>query len=269
MNNYLYANLVTGKISRSQTGGGRPIFTIGESNKTQIYFLDYPNPNYPSQALNDGFAFYPQPIEQNQTLTLKIGRAIGEDIILDNTWSNLPTTVSIQSTFIPTTAPDTKTDSEPWSGDILFSIKPIPISGFVRFNFQLNFANDPPSTPKSSSFLFNPLNSISLFKNQLDDAIFQLGGVSSISQTNDFNYLYSFRTGIQSQYYFDTNQLTISTTNNTLSGAPGKYGELDFTSPLWESVIGNNNEVEIWIDAMLGSSTVAQGPAILRKRLTS
>lgn len=263
MNNYLYANLATGKIGRSQTGGGKPIFTIGESNKTQIYFLDYPNPNYPSQALNDGFAFYPQPISQSQILTLKVGQAIGQEIISDNTWSNLPENVSFNISK---------------NGNLIYiNTSPTAITGGITINATLGYevGFPPTSFSQSDSFRYFANTPISQLKYGLDNVakVFLLGdqalSISSISQLDDYNIVYIYE--VSGSVTSGTTILSsgITTSNNTLSGPSGKYGTLDFTSPLWENIIGNNNEAEIWIDVMLGSSTVAQGAAILRKRLTS
>jgi hypothetical protein len=56
--------------------------------------------------------------------------------------------------------------------------------------------------------------------------------------------------------------------SSTFIATPGKFSNLDFTNPSWQSLLGSGDEVEIWIDAVLDNKVVAQGSAILRKKLS-
>lgn len=260
MNNYIYANLVTGKIGKTQSGGGKPVFTVGELNETQIYFLDYPNPNYPAGALNDGFAFSAQSADQNQPLTIRTGPAIGQVIASQNIWYSLPTNVTFNIT----------------KGDSSFFINtyPVSVSGNIsvrgNMSYTLNSIGLPPITRyQKYSFTYFSGMPLSELKTELDNLMNLFNTVpraaSRISQIDDYSIYYTS----YSSPRIDDASMSVTTGLNNLRSASGKYSSLDFTSNQWDLLIGNNNETEIWIDVMLGSSIVAQGPAILRKKLST
>lgn len=282
MNNYIFANLSNGKLSKSQAGGGKPVFTLGENNTTQIYFLDSPKPStYPAQALGDGYSTYSNSINTNsQTLTIRAGTAIGSTILSDNTWSNLPTTITPTFTF--TQRLDYILIANPvLSGEIVANIQPVPVGGsaVIQFDFAAWGGG------QKISFLFDPNAPISFLRESLSNCA-KLGTyglvlvnnsaitsiIDKITQPDDFTYLYQFtafqESGITSPAGIDYPSVTSTILSNTLYSAYGKYGELDFSSASWTTLLGTSNEKEIWIDVDLDGKTVAQGAAILRKKLT-
>ena len=356
MNNYLFANLATGKIS-GKRGGGTPVFTLGEENPTQIYFLDYPKPSsYPSSTppLGDAFAFSVNPVNRNGiALSLRCGPAIESAIIQQSSWSDLPSTVTgaytaeyqgtegsigvsgeislsptpssgvfrirvpykIKTTIsIPVQSPEPSiiigpTQYSKWvyipyyasESDIAAAISEV-YSGLVNLNFGL----EPLPIIDVSQEL--PLGIAEFYSSQQRynkeiekyNAERQQTDKLGVVQSGDFSFFYSISgttatlsetvewidyTFTQPGFPVPINTKISKTTTNAaiFSGVPnveintlnltapyGKYGNLNFNSPAWETFLGSENEKEVWIDAALGSSpkVVAQGRAILRKKLS-
>ena len=86
-------------------------------------------------------------------------------------------------------------------------------------------------------------------------------------QTSDYSYSFSASqvviSGVVSPVAF-----TLTLNNVSASSNPGKYGYLDFSSSSWDSVIGTKVETPIWMEAMIGSNTIAQGNAIICRKMT-
>lgn len=329
MNNYLYANLATGKISKGISGGGQagnlPVFIIGEENKFNLYFLDFPKPaTYPSPALGDNFFYEPKTQVINTDITIRAGTKIGEYIINEtiaansNNLNRTATVINvngISSTFKPTSVfPSGGGESEAGEFNlkyvhtgiatisILGSITlsgPTPVEGSIpsaigdlpyfysAYDIQRalqNFGDRTvaiyysPYITGVQTFVAGSFNfSIPFSSPEAIRALPITNGIVSVNQTGDnsYNYLYtnSFPFNVTSDSFqnFESTSLPSgsSNLNLTLNGAAGKYGALNFNSPDWSAVIGSNEETTIWIEIVTSNQVVAQGSAILRKRLTS
>jgi len=92
--------------------------------------------------------------------------------------------------------------------------------------------------------------------------------VGVLYQASD--YAYSYNKIINLTTAGDVTNVTLSVTLNNVSASsnPGKYGYLDFSSSSWDSVIGTKVETPIWMEAMIGSDTIAQGNAIICRKMT-
>jgi hypothetical protein len=352
MNNYLFANIATGKLT-GKRGGGTPVFTVGEQNPTQIYFLDYAKPgSYPSSIppLGDAYSFSTNPVNKDSSsLTIRVGSPIGQSIVNQSSWSNLPSVVngSFTGEFQPT---GTVTGAVSLNGEI--SLSPTPVSGVFRirtsatkwvylpyfasendvknaifqmFDSVIQFAsgelelldpmpirnidyNLPPTPPEdwtyrgpsySSYFQAFPMpgtnnlepsgfnstwiNYVEFINNQerynkevqkYNNEIkkFNLQNKLSetplyVSQTGDFSFYYNIIGFTKPGVSIDTNQTFDIDTSNLLAPR-GKYANLDFSSPSWDTLLGSDNEKEVWLDAVLDNRVVAQGRAIIRKKLS-
>jgi hypothetical protein len=148
MNNYININLVSGKITRAR-GGGRPIFTLNESNASQFYILDYAKPStYTSTELGDAFTQTISPVDKDaNTLTINIGERIDSAIISNSSWSNLnDSVVSNQSVTFGTSFVDSNyyntvlgpasTIVTTTTYDAIVSLEPSPVSGYYYFNIN-------------------------------------------------------------------------------------------------------------------------------------
>jgi hypothetical protein len=356
MNNYLFANLATGKIS-GKRGGGAPVFTLGEENPTQVYFLDYPKPSSYSAStppLGDAYAFSVNPVNKNGvTFNLRCGPAIESAIIDQASWSDLPSTV----TGVYTADYQVTSGKIGISGEI--SLNPTPSGGVFRIRVpykiktsitygSTGFAPSTTTGPTQYSrwvyipyfasesdielalseaysglidFIFGIselpiidvsqqlpiglaeyLSSQQRFNKEIEKYNLDKSAKASkanVIQSGDFTFFYSISgttipttnvEWIDSTYTPPGSPTPVTvkvskttTTEVVFDGVPnveintssliapyGKYGNLNFNSPAWETFLGSENEKEVWIDAALGSSpkVVAQGRAILRKKLS-
>jgi hypothetical protein len=357
MNNYLFANIATGKLT-GKRGGGSPVFTVGEQNPTQIYFLDYAKPEpingtggYPASTppLGDAYSFSTNTVNKNSSsLIIRAGSSIGTSIINQSSWANLPSVVNGKFTgeFQPTGG--AITGSVSLNGEILLS--PTPVSGVFRirtsatkwvylpyfasendvknaifqmFDSVIQFTSgeldllDPmpirnvdfslpptppqdwiyngpsgtPSTPNSFNVFPAPQDSnnsiwlqyvefinnqerynkdIQKYNNEIKKFNQQSTVVETplyVSQTGDFSFYYNIIGFTKPGVTINTSQTFEIDTSNLLAPT-GKYANLDFSSPSWLTLLGSENEKEIWLDAVLDNRVVAQGKAIIRKKLS-
>jgi hypothetical protein len=355
MNNYLFANIATGKLT-GKRGGGTPVFTVGEQNPTQIYLLDYAKPgSYPASIppLGDAYSFSINPVNKDSSsLTIRVGSPIGQSIVNQSSWSNLPSVVSGSFTgeFQPTGGAVTGAVS--LNGEI--SLSPTPVSGVFRirtsatkwvylpyfasendvknaifqmFESVIRFTdsgkldeldeipiknvdyNLPPTPPQNwayrgpfdivsfegkfpSSSLgstnasdFNSvwLNYVEFINNQerynkdiqkYNNEVKKFNQQSTlietplyVSQTGDFSFYYNIIGFTKPGVTINTSQ-TFEIDTSTLLAPRGKYANLDFSSPSWDTLLGSDNEKEVWLDAVLDNRVVAQGRAIIRKKLS-
>jgi hypothetical protein len=346
MNNYLFANLATGKIT-GKRGGGVPVFTLGEENPTQIYFFDYPKPIPPYNAsippLGDAFTYSPTPINKDSSnLTLRIGTGIESAIIQQSSWSNLPNnavgvfTIENQG-FIGFVGISGEISIKPNPADGVFKIRiPYQIRETTFDNGQLR--GSPPTrnyftqwayipyyaseaeiaatllllyseiiTPKSnlspiqgieyneafpgqSSFYLDlektnkEIEKYNIDNQPTQDAIkvvqsgdfsffFSISGTTRTSSLTRYSRVQSPTTGVSIIETVTEFQVLLSSQSpeidtSKLNAPSGKYSNLNFNNPQWESLLGSENEKEIWIDTVLDNRVVAQGKAILRKKLS-
>jgi hypothetical protein len=340
MNNYIFANLATKKLS-SRAGSGTPIFTLGEENPTQVYFLDYPKPSSYSAStppLGDAFTQSTNTINKNSsTFVLRFGNAIDSTITQQSSWSNLPSTISGQYVAQYEQTSSYPRDSEgvllggslSITGNI--SLSPSPSFGAFKIRAAYRDAtrltnNYNISNKKFTNWVYIPFYASEvdialaleeIYSNLIDFKIFTsseeleiidppdpLGfdqelkaseftlnqqrynlerssssvGTSKINviQSGDFSFFYSIRgTAIvsaapgrsPSEIVFK-NAIDTEIQTNELSAPYGKYASINFNSPQWDALLGNENEKEIWVDAVLDNKVVAQGTAILRKKLS-
>jgi hypothetical protein len=358
MNNYLFANIATGKLT-GKRGGGAPVFTVGEQNPTQIYFLDYAKPgSYPSSIppLGDAYSFSTNPVNKNSSsLTIRAGSSIGQSIVNQSSWANLPSVVNGTFTgeFQPTG--NSVTGAISLNGEI--SLSPTPVSGVFRirtsatkwvylpyfasendvknaifqmFESVIRFTdsgkldeldeipiknvdyNLPPTPPQNwvyrgplspqftadaifPSFAGNPvlgeasnfnsvwINYVEFINNQerynkdiqkYNNEVKKFNQQSTlietplyVSQTGDFSFYYNIIGFTKPGVTINTNQ-TFEIDTSTLLAPTGKYANLDFSSPSWNTLLGSENEKEVWLDAVLDNRVVAQGRAIIRKKLS-
>ena len=85
-------------------------------------------------------------------------------------------------------------------------------------------------------------------------------------QTSDYSFSYFGTQLISASYIIPAFNATLN--NSSGSAYFGKYGDLDFTSSSWSSIIGTKKEVPIWMEARIGNETIAQGNAILCRKMT-
>jgi hypothetical protein len=282
MNNYLSLNLVNGRLTRL-VGGGRPTFILNELNSVQMYVLDYPKPStYPTDALSDAYAYEILPRDfSSSSITLKAGVRGGASVLSTNSFFNIPTNIAITSSSNVTYS-ETGSSSVQALYNFRFSFQPIPIIGSL-FSVTVTFSGGlGPVSVTSQIFSFE--NTTSQIQNIIYNTIGtasskyyfanDTGGgavgeiTSNFIQTSDYSYSFS---GNQLLTFIEvpTNtQINISLNNVSASSNPGKYGSLDFSSLNWNSVIGTKKEVPIWMEAMIDNETIAQGNAILCRKMT-
>jgi hypothetical protein len=281
MNNYLSLNLVSGKLGRL-VGGGRPTFIIGEQNNVQLYILDYVKPStYPTDSLSDAYAAEINPVNYNsQSVVLRAGTRGGASILSTSSFSNLPNSISFTTSG---SATGIGTGSLPKTNTVEgnFEYSSIPLSGST-FRAILSLSNGTintqyPTTAFSYDTSISDLESI--FKVTLDGLVFEyleaFGNPSQVSagpikffQISDLSFSFYY-TSIYSFIAFPIGTIfTVSIQNIDASSNYGKYGQLDFSSPSWDAIIGSKNEKEIWMEAMIGSDTVSQGVARICRKMT-
>jgi hypothetical protein len=344
MNNYLFANISSGKLS-GRRGGGIPVFTLGEENPSQIYFLDYPKPtsytptSYP--PLGDPFTISTNTINKNNsTFTLRAGSAIGPAITAQSSWSNLPNTIAstytaeyVQTSIFPIFNGPLLSGSISISGEI--SLSPAPAFSSFRIRAQYRVARALTNSyvlgdPKFTNWVYIPyyasesdiaaaleevyagLIEFKIISNSqqleiIDPPTPAISGGDAFSQQlqakeftlNQQRYNLEKSSGtstdspilvVQSGEFSFFYQITGEAIKTTISGATdlivfqgatdveidtsrlitpyGKYANINFNNPAWDTFIGNENEKQIWLDAVLDNKVVAQGPAILRKKLS-
>jgi len=325
MNNYININLVSGKITRAR-GGGRPIFTLNESNASQFYILDYARPStYTSTELGDAFTQTISPVNKDtNTLTINVGERIDSAIISNSSWSNLnDSVVTNQSVTFGTSFVDTDIKGGGTNNNIItstittttydaiVSLEPTPVEGYYFFNISYSdgggiytyrdsltttVTKTIPgiSTSARTSILTyqssdedikNALNLAlaSLAAKSLDriqsvipfsEEIAKLYGISysimraiNFVRINDFSFSFTMESIIRF-VSLSSVSFGLSSLNSNINSANGKFGSLNFNDPQWTTIIGNNNETEIWMDALLDGKVIAQGSAMLRKKLT-
>jgi len=289
MNNYIYANLSTGKISRSNSGG-IPVFTIGEQNPVQVYFLDYNKPatyNSSIPPLGDPYTYTLEPINKgSSSLTIRLGNRIDSVISSQSSWSNLPTNinfsfgVSVQNVLV-----SINQSVSVLTGTVNCSQQ--PISGLATCSFQVSVVTGPDGATTGLGTSYTLPYFFSIYDvTQMADSFASLVGIrtnatinqnssepdpfqgKAVYQTSDSGYAFSYRGSSGVRLATNTNAPSSSQSTSNLIAASGKYSNLDFTNPAWQTLLGSNQEVEIWIDVILDNNIVAQGPAILRKKLS-
>jgi hypothetical protein len=320
MNNYLYANLANGKISNGISGAGQsgnlPLFILGEENKYNLYFTDFPKPTlYPSPALGDNFFYEPKTQVLNVPYTIRAGTRSGPAIISETIASNtnnLDRTITassvISNLFEFKTALKISTGNQPPFGAIEWGTASYQMSGAIGLSGAI------PTTPVEGFFNtgigtlpyfysgFEIQNLVQKYgdgvtatiyapfpdeaypggsANYSSDTIRQTlpsSGITAVQQTGDYSYAFSysnfiFATRSYPSYdnpptYQPIEATIVSSSSTSLLGPAGKYGTINFNSPDWNTLIGNNDEVQIWLEIIVSNQTVAQGSAILRKKLS-
>lgn len=293
MNNYISLNLVNGRLGRF-SGGGRPRFILGEQNNVQIYFLDYPKPStYPTEALGDAFAEITTRNFNSSVITINAGKRGNNRIISTSTFFNLPNnfesdlTVNEEVNIVNVGEGFFGTRKQiSFSG--IISVLPIPepssLFRITSYGSGIRGAGEQFQYPFSASltsqyFSFNnPPESINAIgeniRSTTNNIVSELtyGTVQpvfeNLSQISDYAFSYQY-IYIVSQFT-NTNNFNLSLSLDTSKATAnfGKYGSLDFSSPDWDTIIGTKNEAEIWIEAMIGSDTIAQGNAIICRKMT-
>jgi len=291
MNNYLSLNLVNGRLSRF-SGGGRPTFTLNELNSVQMYVLDYPIPTtYPPNSLGDAFGEITTRNFNSNTITINVGVRGSNRIISTSNFFNLPNNFNnTASTSINvTTSDNVKTVS--FSGIISLSSVPEQSSlfgftangsGTTRAVFPVPFTKQNRSPFFSFDSSFSNIESIfnqtigSLVNDTMDAAI---GGFvnqdcprvfvySKVIQNGDYSYSFEYINKTCVATPTDDLGFSILLDSSKASSNYGKYGYLDFSSPNWSAIIGTKKEVPIWMEAMIDNETIAQGNAILCRKMT-
>lgn len=275
MNNYLSLNLVNGRLGRV-AGGGRPTFIMNEQNSVQIYVLDYPKPStYPANALSDAYAFEVLPRDYNaSSVTLSAGVRGGASILSTNSFSNLPTNLVLSSNS-NITALEVNAGVYNVTYELNFSFLPTPIPGslftlsvsmgvFSQTSVKFSFEN---STSEINKIITETIQNLSF------QYVVPLPGSSNtgaitgnLFQTSDYSFSYFGTQLISASYIIPAFNATLN--NSSGSAYFGKYGDLDFTSSSWSSIIGTKKEVPIWMEARIGNETIAQGNAILCRKMT-
>lgn len=277
MNNYLSLNLVNGRLGRV-VGGGRPTFIMNEQNSVQIYVLDYPKPStYPANALSDAYAFEVLPRDYNaSSITLSAGIRGGASILSTNSFSNLPTNLVVSSNSNIITSSLLGGSVYNVTYELNFSVLPTPMPGSL-FTLSVSMYSF-----SETSVKFSFENSISEINKIITETIINvssqafssLPGGSNIGvitgnlfQISDYSFSYF---GTQTVIVTSIGTPSFNATLNNSSGSAyfGKYGDLDFTSSSWSSIIGTKKEVPIWMEARIGNETIAQGNAILCRKMT-
>ena len=281
MNNYLSLNLVSGKLGRL-AGGGRPTFILGEQNEVQLYILDYVKPStYPSDSLSDAYASEIIPVNYNsQSVTLKAGVRGGASILSTSSFSNLPNSISFTTSGSAISSPSSTILSKTNTVEGSFKYSSIPTSG-SRFRVIFTLS-DGSITKQGSTTQFSYDTSIvdlsNIFNIVLSNLVFQFvesfGNPSYISsqikvfQISDLSFSFYYTGNYNFTSFPSGTTFTVSIQNIDASSNYGKYGQLDFSSPSWDAIIGSKNEKEIWMEAMIGSDTVSQGVARICRKMT-
>ena len=276
MNNYLSLNLVNGRLGRV-VGGGRPTFIMNEQNSVQIYVLDYPKPStYPANALSDAYAFEVLPRDYNaSSVTLSAGVRGGASILSTNSFSNLPTNLVLSSNS-NITAPEVNAGVYNVTYELNFSVLPTPIlgslftlsvsmGGFSQTSVKFSFEN---STSEINKIITELISTLSFQYGASLAGGSNIGAITgNLFQTADYSFSY-FGTQTVGVTSFGTPSFNTTLNNSSGSAYFGKYGDLDFTSSSWSSIIGTKKEVPIWMEARIGNETIAQGNAILCRKMT-
>jgi hypothetical protein len=285
MNNYLSLNLVSGRLGRV-AGGGRPKFVLDEQNEVQLYVLDFPKPStYPPDSLSDAYAYEIIPRDfSGSSVTLRAGVRGGSAIISTNSFFNLPTNLALNSSANASlNLVEFSSQQKVLLYDVFFSTSSIPSSGSL-FSFTVTVAltfGGSTMTRTVTSATFSLDNQLSEINKILDNTINVANSVISDSSNTNLapevgvlyqasDYAYSYNKIINLTTAGGVTNVTLSVTLNNVSASsnPGKYGYLDFSSPSWDSVIGTKVETPIWMEAMIGSDTIAQGNAIICRKMT-
>lgn len=283
MNNYLSLNLVNGRLGRV-AGGGRPKFILDEQNEVQLYVLDFPKPStYPPDSLSDAYAYEVTPRDfSGSSVTLRAGVRGGGAIISTSSFFNLPTNISVASNSNVIYANIAGSSNKSAIYNLFFSIEPITTLGSL-FSFTITFSDASTSrSVTSSNFSFQ--NTLSEIKSILDNAFFAVssefyfavqsgsGGIEALSsnlyQVSDYSYSFNGTQTLRGIELPSPVSFNVTLNNVNASSNPGKYGYLDFSSPSWDAIIGTKNEATIWMEAMIGSDTIAQGNAIICRKMT-
>lgn len=274
MNNYLSLNLVSGRFGRI-AGGGRPKFVLDEQNKVQLYILDFPKPStYPTSSLSDAYAYEIIPRDfSGSSVTLRAGVRGSSEILSTSSFFNLPTNLVINS--------NSSVNSYTFGAgsyiyyNASFDISSIPASGSL-FSVTSTITANATSSVTSSVFSFQ--NTLSEINKAITQAVqissfeaFGLGSGASQLVSNNFfqssDYSYSFSANQSLMVTQNLVNFTLTLNNVSVSSNPGKYGYLDFYSPSWSSVIGTKVEAPIWIEAVIDGQTIAQGNAIICRKM--
>lgn len=275
MNNYLSLNLVNGRLGRV-VGGGRPTFIMNEQNSVQMYVLDYPKPStYPANALSDAYAFEVLPRDYNaSSVTLSAGVRGGASILSTNSFSNLPTNLVLSSNS-NITALEVNAGVYNVTYELNFSVLPTPIlgslftlsvsmGGFSQTSVKFSFEN---STSEINKIITETIQNLSFQYVGLLPGGSSTGAITgNLFQTSDYSFSYFGTQLIIASYIIPAFNSTLN--NSGGSAYFGKYGDLDFTSSSWSSIIGTKKEVPIWMEARIGNETIAQGNAILCRKMT-
>lgn len=283
MNNYLSLNLVSGRLGRV-AGGGKPRFILDEQNEVQLYVLDFPKPStYPPDSLADAYAYEIIPRDfSGSSVTLRAGVRGGSAIISTNSFFNLPTNLALNSSANASLNKVTSS-AKVLLYDVFFSTSPIPSSGSL-FSFTVTVSPNYSSstytrTVTSAAFSFD--NRLSEINKILDITINTANSIIDdtsnallipeagvLYQVSDYAYSYNKIMALSNTGFLNTVTLSVTLNNVSASSNPGKYGYLDFSSSSWDSVIGTKVETPIWMEAMIGSDTIAQGNAIICRKMT-
>lgn len=286
MNNYLSLNLVSGKLGRV-VGGGKPRFILDEQNEVQLYVLDFPKPStYPPDSLADAYAYEIIPRDfSGSSVTLRAGIRGGSAIISTNSFFNLPTNLALNSNANASlnTIESSGVVRKVLLYDVFFSTSSIPSSGSL-FSFTVTVSPTFSSftyTRTVTSNTFSLDNQLSEINKILDNAINVANSVIEdnsnatlipevgvLYQVSDYAYSYSKVMDLSGIGLLSNVTLSVTLNNVSASSNPGKYGYLDFSSSSWDSVIGTKVETPIWMEAMIGSDTIAQGNAIICRKMT-
>ena len=291
MNNYISLNLVSGRLGRF-SGGGRPRFILGEQNNVQLYFLDCPKPStYPTEALGDAFSEITTRDFNSSNITINAGKRGDSRIISTSTFFNLPNNFSVDLTTneevniinIGELVFDLRKQVS-FSG--IISILPIPepssLFRITSYGSGARTSSGPSFSASRTSQYFsfnNPSEAINAIKENIrsttvniireisysgmDDLTFE-----SVFQISDYAFSFQYIYQISQYSYTDNFNLSLSLDTSKATANYGKYGSLDFSSSSWDSIIGTKNEAEIWMEAMIGSDTIAQGNAIICRKMT-
>lgn len=293
MNNYISLNLVSGKLGRF-SGGGKPRFILGEQNDVQLYFLDFNHPTtYPTDALGDAFSEITTRNLNSETITINAGKRGDSKILSTSSFFNLPnnfaTGISIQQevNVIPTLNYTPTDDQVSFTG--IISLQPIPEDSSLFRITSYASATKPnaPSFPPlqynasltSPYFSFNnPSEASGIIEQNILSTTLHLcdflstslpvsAPYKNISQISEYSFSFQFIYVISMPSGANFS-LSASLDASKATANYGKYGYLDFSSPSWDAIIGTKNEAQIWMEAMIGDDTIAQGDAIIFRKMT-
>lgn len=292
MNNYISLNLVNGRLGRF-SGGGRPRFILGEQNNVQIYFLDYPKPStYPTEALGDAFAEITTRDFNSSNITINAGKRGDSRIISTNTFFNLPNNFAVDLTTNEEVNLINVTEGffgsrkqVSFSGIISVLPIPEPSSLFRITSYGSGARNSSGQYPFSTSltsqyFSFNnPSEAINAIRENIGSTTLNIVNelsftdviqttFQSVFQISDYAFSFQYIYHLSPGTYTDNFNLSLSLDTSKATANYGKYGSLDFSSSSWDAIIGTKNEAEIWMEAMIDSDTIAQGNAIICRKMT-